>query len=76
MMCIFGCALLALRAPGLAALLNLVALLYVLANHLLTLEGSWFAMALAGVLLVSSLATAERAFAIARGSSSKSTTNH
>jgi hypothetical protein len=68
MLCIFGCALLALRAPALAAVLNLVAFLYMLSSHALTPEGSWFAMALAGFLLFSSLATAERGFELARAS--------
>lgn len=78
MLCIFGFALLALRAPVIAAVLNLVAFLYMLSNHVLIPESSWFAMALSGFLLFSSLAAAERAFEISRAArlTTQSTTNH
>jgi hypothetical protein len=61
MLCIFGCAWLALEAPVLAALLNLLAFGFMLASHALTPDGSWVSILLAGGVMLWAFGTAERA---------------
>ncbi|HET6332554.1 MAG TPA: hypothetical protein VFG30_05045 [Polyangiales bacterium] len=63
MLSVFGCAWLALDSPVLAALLNVLAFACMLTS-VLTPDGSWFALGLAGVLMYSTFATAERAIDI------------
>lgn len=64
MLCIFGCAWLALFSPALAASLNMLAFACMVAGRALAPDGSWLAIGLAGVLMLATFSTTERALEI------------
>jgi hypothetical protein len=68
MSCVFGCALLALRAPATAGVLNLLTLAFMFANRLLTFEFSWLGLAIGAGLTFASVLIAERGIELAHAS--------
>lgn len=66
MLCVFAFAWIALYAPVIASLINVLAFGVLLGSRVLIPSGSWVAVGIATVLLASTLVTAWRAIGIAR----------